>query len=138
MNITRNAVYNYIRNRVLSAYPTAFLSSKYQPIPESFPAVFVREISNFSVTGTMTFSGVQGVKQSSFEVQIQSKKFVGAAEEAHGILSVVREAFCELGYFEANVNVLEDGSSDLYRIRANYRRVIGYADEMQEIVNEGT
>ena len=115
MNITRNAVYNYIRNRVLAAYPKAFLSSKYQPIPESFPAVFVREISNFL-----------------------SNKFVGAAEEAHGILNVVREAFCGLCYFEANVNVLEDGSSDLYRIRANYRRVIGDADEMQEIVNEGT
>ena len=78
----------------------------------------------------MTFSGKQGVRNSTFEVQIQSNKDVGAAEEVHSILDTVSDAFIELHYFISNVNVLEDGSTGLYRIRASYRRVIGKADEM--------
>ncbi len=135
MKITRNGVYNYIRNKVIAMYPSAYLSSRYEPTPEDFPAVYVREIGNYSVPGTMTFSGSQGTQESTFEVQIQSNKAVGAGEEAHGILAEVFSAFCDLHYFEANVNVLEDGISGLYRIRAIYRRIIGDADEMSAITN---
>ena len=49
MNFLRNAVYSYVRNIVLDEHPGTYISSRFEPTPESFPAVFIREISSYSV-----------------------------------------------------------------------------------------
>ena len=127
---TRNGVYDYVYTKVKTSYQNAYLSSKYEPVVPSFPAVFVREIGNFSNPSNVTFGGTQGVKTSTFEVQIQSNNPNTPVSEAYGILDVVDNAFTELNYIKQGVNVLVDGNRGAYRIAATYRRVIGSADEM--------
>ena len=127
---TRNGVFDYVYNKVIAAYPSAYLSSKYEPLVPSFPAVFVREIGNFSNPANVTFGGTQDVHTSTFEVQIQSNDANAPVSEAYGILAVVDNAFTELTYVKQGVNLLDDGTRGAFRLVATYRRVIGAADDM--------
>lgn len=131
MNITRNAVYNYICDEILAAYPTMYVSGKYEPVPASLPAVFIREIGDFRNRENMTFTGSQGVRTSTIEIQVVSSRLNGSLSEAYAILETVRTACFDLIYNETNVVVVEDGSNGMnYRLRASYRRIIGDSDEM--------
>lgn len=127
---TRNAVYNYVNNKVIAVFPSAYISSKYEPVTPSFPAVFVREIGNFSNPANVTLNGNQDVWTSTFEVQIQSNDANTPATEAYNILSVVNTAFTELRYIKTGVNVIDNGITGAFRLVATYRRVTGIADVM--------
>ena len=131
MNITRNAVYSYIYTAVTTVYPTMYVAGKYEPVSVSLPAVYITEIGDFRNKENMTFSGKQGVRTSTIEVQIVSSKINGSLSEAYTILDTVRTACFALFYNETNVAIIEDGSNGMnYRIRASYRRIIGDSDAM--------
>ena len=130
MNITRNAVYDYVHTAVATVHPNAYIASIYEPVPPSLPAVFIRETNDYRNRETMTFTGVQGVRTSTFEVQTVSSKTNGSMSEAYALLESVRQAFFALNYNEINVSIVEDGQYGKYRLRASYRRVIGDADIM--------
>ena len=129
---TRNAIYDFVCDKVLSEYPDAYISSKYEPIAPSFPAVFIREIGLVHNPANVTFSGVQDVRTSTFEVQIQSNKKDTALSEVYDILNIVTAAFVKLYFILETTNLLEENDDGLFRLRAAYRRVIGAADEMPE------
>ena len=127
---TRNGVFNYVYNKVIVGFPNAYISSKYEPVVPSFPAVFIREISNFSNPSNVTFAGIQDVWSSTFEVQIQSNSANTPVSEAYGILEVVDRAFMNLCYVKSGVNVIDNGTNGTFRLTATYRRITGAADEM--------
>lgn len=132
MNITRNAVYNYIHDAVTAKHPDVYISGAYEPIPASLPAVFIREIGDFRNKENMTLTGQQGIRTSTFEIQIVSGKVNGSLSEAYTILETVRTAAFDLLYNETNVATVEDGQNGTnYRLRVAYRRVIGDADIMK-------
>jgi hypothetical protein len=95
---TRNSVYNYVYDKVIQAFPDAYVSGMYEPVVPSFPAVFIREIGNFSNPENVTFGGSQDVWTSTFEVQIQSNKIDTPMSEVYEIFSVIKEAFSSLFY----------------------------------------
>ena len=130
MNITRNAVYNFIHDAVKTAMPTVYVTSVYEPLTAQLPAVILRETDDFRNRENMTFTGVQGVRTSMFEAQVVSSRTNGSLSEAYDILEVVKQAFFNLVYNETNVVIMEDGSTGRYRLRATYRRVIGDADTL--------
>ena len=130
MIITRNAVYNFIHDAVAAEYPDMYIAGTYEPVPPSMPAVFIREIGDFRNAENMTFTGVQGVRTSTFEIQVVSGHTNGSMSEAYAILETARQAFFFLHYNETNTVIVEDGQNGNYRLRASYRRVIGDADEL--------
>lgn len=130
MNITRNAVYNYIHDAIKTAMSTVYVTSVYEPLMAQSPAVILRETDDSRNKENMTFTGVQGVRTSVFEAQIVSSRTNGSLSEAYDILEIVRQAFFALMYNETNVTIVEDGSTGRYRLRATYRRVIGDADTL--------
>lgn len=134
---TRNAVYNYVYDKVIQAFPDAYVSGMYEPVVPSFPAVFIREIGNFSNPENVTFGGSQDVWTSTFEVQIQSNKIDTPMSEVYEIFSVVKEAFSSLFYIHINTNNIGTYDDKNYRIVASFRRVIGKADEMPNTNNGG-
>lgn len=127
---TRNAVYNYVYDKVIEAFPNAYISGMYEPVVPSFPAVFIREIGNYSNNENVSFSGSQGVWTSTFEVQIQSNKADAPMSEVYEIFNVVKEAFSSIFYIHINTNNIGTYDNEKYRIVASFRRVIGKADEM--------
>lgn len=130
MNVTRNAVYSYVYDKIIADYPAAYISGRYEPVPETFPAVFLREIGDVNNEDNVTFSGSQSVRTSTFEAQVVSDDVNGSLSQAYSILETVSSAFEELFYVKTNVTLVEEGQYGKYRIRASYQRVIGDADEM--------
>lgn len=130
MEYTHNAIYTFVESKVLNAYPDTYVASVYEPIVPHFPVVFIREIGNQHNSTAVTMSGVQGVRTSTYEVQIQSNSKDTPLTEAYSLLNEVTDAFVQLFYILESVNVLEDGSNGLFRLRASFRRVIGSADQM--------
>lgn len=130
MNITRNVVYNYIDNAVTTAMPNVYVTGVYEPLMAQMHAVILRETDDFRNPENMTFTGVQGVRTSTFEAQIVSSRVNGSLSEAYAILEIVKSAFFTLLYNETSVAIVEDGSTGRYRLRATYRRVIGDADTL--------
>lgn len=129
MRVTPNAVYSYVTGKIETAHTSAYVTGRYEPIPASFPAVFLREITNLHNAEAMSFSGAQGVRNSTFEAQIQSKRNDGAKEEATAIAETIKTAFAELYYILTNDAPIED-ESGYYRLVLTFRRVIGAADTM--------
>lgn len=127
---TRNAVYSYVHDKVIAAFPNAYVSGMYEPVVPSFPAVFIREIGNFSNQENVTFSGSQDVCTSTYEVQIQSNKADTPMTEVYEIFSVVKEAFYSLFYLHISTNNIGTLDDKNYRIVASFRKVIGEADSM--------
>lgn len=134
---SRNAVYDYVYNKIIEAYPDAYISGMYEPVVPSFPAVFIREIGNFSNAETVTFSGVQGVWTSTFEVQIQSAKKDAPLSEVYDILNVIKEAFFSIYYILTATNNIGTANDENYRLIATFRKVNGSADVMPETNNGG-
>ena len=130
MNITRNAVYNYIHDAVKTELPTIYITSVYEPIPAELPAVILREIGDFRNRENMSFTGEQGIRTSTFEAQVVTGQTNGSLSEAYDILEIVKHAFFKLLYNETNVAIVEDGGTGRYRLRASYRRVIGEIDTL--------
>lgn len=130
MNITRNAVYNYIHDAVKADLPNVYISSVYEPVPAELPAIILREIGDFRNRENMSFTGAQGVRTSTFEAQVVSGQTNGSLSEAYDILEYVKQAFFTLQYNETNVTIVEDGGTGRYRLRASYRRVVCDADPL--------
>lgn len=127
---TRVNVYDYVCNSVLGEYADAYVSGVYEPVPSGFPSVCIRQIGRFTNEPNVTFSGVQGVRTSTFEAQVQTSKENSSMEEAEEIMDVVIRSFQELFYINTAVNPIENGDRGIYRLTATFRRVIGSADEM--------
>lgn len=130
MNITRNAVFNYIHDAVKTELPTIYITSAYEPVPAEIPAVILREIGDFRNRENMSFTGAQGVRTSTFEAQVVTGQTNGSLSEAYDILEIVKNAFFSMQYNETNVAIVEDGGTGRYRLRASYRRVIGDTDPL--------
>lgn len=130
MNITRNAVYNYIHDAVKAELPDIYITSVYEPVPAELPAVILREIGDFRNRENMSFTGAQGVRTSTFEAQVVTGQTNGSLSEAYDILEIVKNAFFGMQYNETNVTIVEDGGTGRYRLRASYRRVIGDTDSL--------
>ena len=129
---TRVNVYDYANRAILTQFPDAYVSGVFEPVPEGFPSVCIREIGRYTAERNVTFSGQQGVRYSTFEVQVQTASENSSLEEANEIMDCVIATFQELFYINTAVNLLENGDRGIYRLTATFRRVIGSADEMPE------
>ncbi len=130
MEYTHNAIYTFVESKVLNAYPGTYVSSVYKSIVPHFPTVFIREIGNQHNSTAVTMSGAQGVRTSTYEVQIQSNSKDAPLTEAYSLLNEVTSAFVQLFYILDSVTPLEDDSNGQFRLKASFRRVIGSADQM--------
>lgn len=137
MTYTRNAIYDRLESRLEREFPHIYVSSVYEPVPASFPAVFVRETGMFSNDRNISISGLQNVWTSTFEIQIQSNLENGASQEVFDILDIVHDEMITLYYVLINRIIVDNGAtSGIFRMATTYRRITGAADEMPEMENQ--
>lgn len=130
---TRTTVYDYVNRTVLAEYPDAYVSGVFEPVPPGFPSVCIREIGRFSAERNVTFSGEQGVRHSTFEVQVQTSSENSSLEDANEIMDFVIATFQKLYYINTAVNILENGDRGIYRLTATFRRMIGVGETIPEV-----
>ncbi len=128
----RNNVYDYVYHDVIDVYEDAYISGVYEPVPKSFPAVFIREIGRSTQESSVTFSGEQGVKISTYEVQVQTNAENSSMSDAYSIMETVEKSFQKLFYIQTAMNKIDDGTYGTYRLVGTFRRVVGNADQIPE------
>ena len=93
-----NDVFNYIATKVRKAYPNIYLSGDLNLNPAQFPCVYIEQADNFSLTTSRDSSSNENHVSTMFEANVYSNKQVGRKSECKAIMSIVDEAFSELGF----------------------------------------
>ena len=135
MNITRNAIYDYVEKRVNTAERPVYCASRYEPVPNSFPACFITEATHRPDRASITLDFADDQVIRDFEVQVSSNKVTTGLQEAYEIMEDVETAMKELYFIETYCNQVTNIDPSVVRLVARFTRVIGGADAMPNNTN---
>lgn len=93
MKFTRHEVYNYIYDKVNTTDRPVFITGRIEPIPPSFPAMYLVQLSLEDFEPTLNLASTDDARRVMWEAQIFSNKTTGAMDEAHEIMEDVAKAF---------------------------------------------
>ena len=126
--ITRNAVYDYIADAIAAVHTNARCTSRYVPVPSSYPSCYIHEIEHYRPLENMQLDYKDVQWQSSFEIQVISNKKGTAASEAYSIMETAKAAFNALYFRELSETSIE--GTETFTVIARFRRTIGGGDSM--------
>lgn len=127
---SRNAVYTRIVKAVKATYSNIYYSGMLEPVPASFPALYVREIGYTTPVEYETLAVDSSQWISTFEVQVYSDKANDSISEAYGIMEIVKTTFKTLGYICDMLEPMQNVDTSVYRLIGRWHRQIGGADVM--------
>ena len=129
--VTFNDIYTVIRNAVKAEYPSAYCTSKYEPVPSEFPAVYVSQVGRSTPQGTITFSTSATYSEYTIQIQIFSNKTDTPKSECDAIYTVIKRALeGERLFVEKNAFPLENADTSIYRFQAQFTRLFGDGDAL--------
>ena len=130
--ITKNQIYSTIVDAVQTAFPSAYCAGRLEPIPDHFPAVYIRPIgiSTPAEWETLEFDG--SVWRPTFEIQIFSNKENDAGEEAYAIASTVSAVMKSMYFLCDLLEPIENIDPSVFRLVGRWHRLIGGADDLPE------
>lgn len=126
--ITRNAIYDYIADAITAVHTNVRCTSRYVPVPSSFPSCYIHEIEHYRPLENMQLDYEDVQWQSSFEIQIISNKKGTAASEAYSIMETAKAAFNALYFRELSETSIE--GTETFTVIGRFRRQIGGGDSM--------
>lgn len=132
MNMTRNAIYNYAESIVNTEQTPVYCASRYEPIPEEFPACFMYEIGKNDVERYVTLDFSEKVKFVTWEVQVSSNSTDDAITESTEIMARVEQAFRNMKFLETFCSEMTTGDPSIYRIVARFERTVCDSDTLPE------
>ena len=130
--ITRNDIYDYAERKVNTTDRPVYCSSRYEPIPEVFPACFMYEIGKMDIRDNVNLSFTEYVKNVTWEVQVFANNTDDAITTANGVMDSVEEAFRDMKFLETFCSEMTNGDPSIYRMVARFERVICGSDEIEE------
>ena len=107
-----------------------YMTSRFEPIWEQFPAVYATEISHNDIKRYVNLNYTDIVKNVGWEVQVFSNKVTGAIDEAHEIMQDIEISFREMKFIETYCAETPYNEPNIYRIVARFERVIADADTL--------
>lgn len=127
---SRNAVFSKIVDAILESYPNAYCSSVLEPVPPSFPAVYINEVSRHDIAKNIDLKYSDRQWFSTFQVQVFSNKPHGQMSEAQSIMDIVRETFRGIYYRQSLEQCVPNIDPSIYRLVAEFSRNIGSGDQI--------
>ena len=127
--ITKNQIYTNIVDAVQTAFPSAYCAGKLEPVPNRFPAVYVRPIGITTPAEWETLEFDGSVWRPTFEIQIFSYNENGSGEEAYAIAGVVSSAMQSMYFLCDMLEPIENIEPSVFRLVGRWHRLIGGADE---------
>lgn len=127
---TNNAIYTYIESAVNTANRPVYCTSRYEPVPEDFPACYIHETDHrpSRTAVQLDFQDEQLIR--SWEVQAFSNLTNGALAECYDIIADAEIAFKQLFFIETSCSQVQNADPSVVRVVARFTRVIGSADTM--------
>lgn len=136
--ITRHEIFNKLATDVNTTSRPVYITSRFEPVWDSFPAVYATETSHRDVKRYVNLDYTDVVKEVTWEVQVFSNKQVGAIDEAHGIMIDIETSFREMKFIETYCAETPYNDRTVYRVVARFERVIAHADTLTGGNNNGT
>ena len=127
---TFNAIYTTIVTAARAVEQDIYCAARYEPKPETFPALYVEEVSKVRTPGNITLDYTDDQHRVIHEVQVWSNSLNGAKAQADAIMEAVETAYNGL-YFRLsmqNTAIADDRS--IYRIVARFTKQIGGGDTL--------
>jgi hypothetical protein len=123
--ITNNQIYTEIADAVTTAFPSAYCSSRIEPIPDHFPAVYIRMIGYTIPQETYSLNFDGHAERPTLEVQIFSNKENGALSEAYAIMEVVKSAMTGMYFLCDFIEPIDNIDPSVFRLASRWHRIIG-------------
>ena len=115
-----------IFTKVVQALPTTYVSGVYEPVPSSFPAVYITEIDNSVWRNGISSSEVDNYAAITYEVNVYSNVKGRKKTECREIANTVDGVMKGLNFTRMSMNPVPNlADSTIYRIVARYRAVVG-------------
>lgn len=130
--ITRHEIFTKLDTDVNTTTRPVYMTSRFEPTPEEFPACYVTEISRQDVRRNVNLSVTQDVQLVGWEAQVFSNKTAGALDEAHGIMKDVETSFKEMQFIETFCSETPYSDPSIYRVVARFQRIIAGADTLPQ------
>lgn len=128
--ITFEDVYTKARAAVLERYSSAYLTSMYEPIPSSFPAVSIRSVGRSTPAQNVSLNNTENVQEWTIEVQVCSNLKNAQKSEADSILSIIEQSMKSMFFVETSASPVDNADTNIYRLVARFRRIVADADEL--------
>ena len=120
-----NEIFTKIATELRTQFNPIFVSGELNLNPKSFPAVFIEEADNYSLTYTRDTTSNDRHSTLMYEVNVFSNKAVGKKAEAKAIFQVVDTILNDLGFTRKTKQPVSFDDTT-YRITGRYEAI---ADE---------
>ena len=122
-----NEIYTRIRNAVLAKFENANISSRYIPMPASFPHVSCVQIDSFEPAELIDSSESQKYVSIAYQIDVYSNNKTKSKSECKDIIAVIDDTLRRMNFHrETLVPVQNINDASIYRITARYKVI---ADE---------
>lgn len=116
-------LFNTISTSVKATYPNAYITSKENNVPTSFPAISVVEIDNYTRTSTLDSSIGENHATVVYEINIYSNKANTNKTETKNILAIIDTQMQQLGFVRQLTKQIPTDET-IYRIVARYKGLV--------------
>lgn len=118
-------IFGEVASAVLKAFPGAFVTDEYLPVPPAFPCVMVIEMSNTTHEGTTSSAGIENHAVVMYEVNVYSNSISSKKQECKAIAGLVSDVFTRMGFARTMHNPLPNmADATIYRITSRYTGLV--------------
>lgn len=126
--VTKNEIYTRAANAIRGVYENAYITSRREPVPSSFPAAWVVEADTYPDAQYAALDNSDCQRVSVFEVQAFSNLASGAVSQVENMMLAAETEFIAMGYRKTTHTPVDNADTSIYREVARFKRIIGDGD----------
>lgn len=123
-------VYNKIKTALGTSFSNVYCSSAREPVPESFPAMYLYSINQYRERNAIDLSFSDKQKRFIMQAECYSNLHNGAKLEANKLMDAVENAFNGSMFYCTFRENVDNIDPSVYRVIARFERVIGEDDTL--------
>lgn len=118
-------LFDELARLVLASYPSAYVTGELVPVPATFPAVSIEEVSNTSARSMEDSSGLEMGANLTYEVQVAHPSDDDGKRVCRAILALLSDRMEQLNFDRTTMRpVKNEEAPSIYRMVARYIGVV--------------
>ena len=114
-------IYTPLRNALVAAYPSIFVTSEPTATQAKFPAVSIVQQDNYMSINKLDNSGVERFATVMFQIDVYSNKASGKKSQCKEIMQVIDKLMFGMNFTRLSLTPIPMENDGYYRLSARYR-----------------
>ena len=114
-------IYTPLRNALVAAYPSIFVTSEPTATQARFPAVSIVQQDNYMSINKLDNSGVERFATVMFQIDVYSNKASGKKSQCKEIMNVIDKLMFDMNFTRLALTPIPMENDGYYRLSARYR-----------------